>query len=635
MKGTFISADFVEDSNGNIKFLEFNTDTAATQALLSNNPWVNLIELISGSALTGQEITKFHVIHKPSVHQNIVNNLSQSLAESASHITSFTEHREELETIYPTNVTDADDTFILRIAYDENAILDSTYCKDGTNALRLFNENNDLDSAVPYYYSSSTEIINSLNTTLNPNNYPDFVIKSNNTQESVNFFKAGPLLSGSTYVSSSEFTGERISNFTSSFFEQIQNESTVIMNYLYPSETDTDGTVSSLRTYHITYGNTLSSIHLGGYRVYAPLSLPTGSQIDWNESTSSIVELGKKHYHEFSTSNIKENAFMKPGVFETEKIVSSSGETIDVEFIYENYSGSNIELKTIFISGSPDTDSPSEYLSWYHGGNELPSGSFVTSSNVVSVIRNTAVDFTLVGINISGSSEIQYLSPISNVLVYESSSNETKFLPVKQIRSKDEPGYFAYGTDGTLRKIIDNEYIVLNNNTTGSFYSVDVETNDYYFVSDFASVALGIHNNFCFVAGTEVLLSNNDVKNIEDLQEGDEVLSFDVENNKTAISTVGKISSQEANQVVRLTINNEKVIVCTPEHPFYVVGKGYQKAKDLDFGFDLLDSNGNSQFISTVEILDETRMVYNLHNVEPYKNFFVDNLLVHNKPGPT
>ena len=470
MKGTFLSADFIEDSNGNIKFLELNTDTSADGLIrLNSNPWVSLIELISGSSLTGQEITKFHVIHKPAVHQNVVDNLSQSLAESASHIVSFTEHLEELETIYPINVTDADDTFILRLAYDENAILDSTYCKDGTNSLLLFDENNDLDSAVPYYYSSSTQIINSLNTTLNPDNYPDFVVKSNATNESVGFYKAGPVLSGSTYVSSSEFTGERISNFTSSFLESVQNENTIIMNYLYPSETDTDGAVSSIRTYHIVYGNSLDVINLGGGRVYAPFSLPTGSQINWNDSTSSIVQVGKEHYHEFSTSTIKENAFIKPGAFETEKIVSASGETVDVEFIYENYSGSNIELKTIFISGSPDGDAPSDYLAWYHNGNELPSGSYTTSSTVVNVIRSEVEDFSLVGINISGSSETQYISPISNILVYESSSNETKFLPVKQVFSKSEPGYFAYGTDGTLKKIIDTEYIILKNNTTGSF----------------------------------------------------------------------------------------------------------------------------------------------------------------------
>lgn len=650
MKGTFISADFVEDSNGNVKFLEFNTDTSDNQALLSNNPWVNLIELISGSTLTGQEITKFHVIHKPAIHQHIVNSLSQSLANSATHITSFTEHREDIDTIYPINVTDADDTFILRLAYDENAILDSTYCKDGTNALRLFNENNDLDSAVPYYYSSSTEIINSLNTTLNPNNYPDFAVKSNNTTDSVNFFKAGPVLSGSTYVSSSEFTGERISNFTSSFFEQIQNENTVIMNYMYPSETDTDGAVSSIRTYHITYGNTLNSIHLGGYRVYAPFSLPTGSQIDWNESTSSIVAIGKNHYHEFSTSDIKETGRYTSGPFETEKIISSSGEAIGVEFAYENYSGSNIEVRTLFISGSPNTETPSEYLSWYHSGNELPSGSYVTSSNIVHIRRVAEQDFSLVGITISGSSEIQYLSPAGDLLVYESSSNETKFLPVKQIKSKNEPGYFVYGTDGTLKKIIDNEYIIVNHNTTGSFYEIDVEPNDYYFVGDNPNT-FAVHHNpvpFCFPAGTRISLANGDVKNIEDMVVGDSVITFNEETGELEDGNVLSIKTPIHNDIVRYTLSDGTEIESTHDHPYYVNGltiASYNTHKtnklynmpnqvvQINLNDTLTKLDKSTPKINSIEVVNTDAIQTYVIEVDRNSNYFANEILVHNKPA--
>ena len=64
-----------------------------------------LFQLISGSTLTGETITEFHVVYKPSIQEELVENLSQSLNESSVHqITTYTEHREELETIYPTSV---------------------------------------------------------------------------------------------------------------------------------------------------------------------------------------------------------------------------------------------------------------------------------------------------------------------------------------------------------------------------------------------------------------------------------------------------------------------------------------------------------------------------------------------------
>jgi len=628
MKGTFISADFVEDSNGNVKFLELNTDTAGSKSFLSQSGiWDNLITLISGSDLTGLPIDEFHVVFKPAVHQDIIDNLSQSLAENSPHITSFVEHTEELETIYPVTLDDADNKFILRLAYDENAILDSLYCKDGTKSLLLFDENSDLDSCVPYYYSSSEVVVNSLEPTLNNGNLPDFSRKSSNTLESVKFFKAGPYLSGSTYVSSSEFDSQRVADFTSSL---TPDGTSYIMNYLQPSETSTDNAVSSIRTYQIVYGASLSTVNLGGVRQYAPLTLPSGSQIDWNGNTETVVELGKEHYHEFSTSALKEHGFKRPGTFETEKLISSSGDALDVDFIYNNYSGSNIQLKTYFISGSPDTDNPSEYLQWYHVGNQLPSGSYVTSSIVQSVAKIEMEDFTLSALKVDGNDSVQYVSPSSNLLVYESSSNETKFLPVKSININDPAGYYSYNTDGTLQKIVENEYVVLQSGTTGSFYSTDVESFDYYFVGDLGTVAMGLHNA-CFPAGTKISLSNIDSKNIEDIVSGDSILSYNQETDEYENSIVGEVSSHEVKEVVRITFHNGETVTCTPEHPFYVFNKEYQMAKNLEAGFETRTSIGETYRITNVETLQEAHTVYNLHNVGENENFFANKVLVHNK----
>lgn len=651
MKGTFISADFVENSNGDLKFLELNTDTAATPSLLEQDIWSGLFELISGSTLTGTPITEFHVVYKPAVHDNIIDNLSQSLAESASFITTFTLHSEELETIYPSNVQDADDRFILRLAYDENAILDSTYCKDGKESLLLFNENNDLDSCVPYYYSSSAVSVNSLVNTLNTDT-PDFVIKSNNTLESVQFYAAGPHLSGSTYVSSSEFTNQRIANFTSSIFENKGNaDNSYLMNYIQPSETSTDGAVSSIRSYHIVYGASLNTLNLGVVRQYAPLTLPTGSQINWNDSISSSVEIGYEHYHEFSTSNLKEGVFKRPGAFETENVISSSGEALDVEFIHQNWSTSSvIELKTFFISGSPDTDFPSDYLKWSYIGNTLPSGSFISQSLVTGVQKMEVERFSLSALQIEGSNETHYISPVSNLLVYESSSNETKFIPVKSINTTDTAGYFSYNPEGELKRIIKNEFLVMNSGETGSFYSIDVEANDYYFVGDLGSVAIAMHN-CCFVAGTEVSLENGDVKNIEDVVIGDAVVSYNHEKSEKEIKQVIDIKTPIQTDIVTYKLSNGKEITSTHDHPYYLSDNSissYSPEKtnhlnsigsyniegvvnQIKVGDKLVDIDGNH--IEILEIIESDKVstqTYTL-SIEDNHNFYANEILVHNK----
>ena len=80
MKGTFISADFAQDSSGSLKFLEINTDTTLGGKLPEGDGfWNNLIQLISGSSLTGENITEFHVVYKKQIHSNLVSVLSSSL----------------------------------------------------------------------------------------------------------------------------------------------------------------------------------------------------------------------------------------------------------------------------------------------------------------------------------------------------------------------------------------------------------------------------------------------------------------------------------------------------------------------------------------------------------------------------
>ena len=128
MKGTLFSADFATDGSDNLRLLEINTDTGIASSsfgLFDFSPLYNVLN--SGS------IDKIHVVYKD--HQTeFINFFSQSLVtQYTGSISSFDRTIEEGNTIYPSTITDAADKFILRLAYDEAAILDSTYAKNNLN----------------------------------------------------------------------------------------------------------------------------------------------------------------------------------------------------------------------------------------------------------------------------------------------------------------------------------------------------------------------------------------------------------------------------------------------------------------------------------------------------------------------
>jgi hypothetical protein len=141
MKGTLFSADFALSSDNELKLIEINTDTTIATPNLGFFDYSDFI-----SVLLNNNITKVTVIHKPVYHQTLVDHLSSELTASAPFITTFTEVHESATSIYPTNVEDDEDLFILRISYDDSSIFDSEYAAGSINLLKLFVDYNESDS---------------------------------------------------------------------------------------------------------------------------------------------------------------------------------------------------------------------------------------------------------------------------------------------------------------------------------------------------------------------------------------------------------------------------------------------------------------------------------------------------------
>ena len=145
---------------------------------------------------------------------------------------------------------------------------------------------------------------------------------------------------------------------------------------------------------------------------------------------------------------------------------------------------------------------------------------------------------------------------------------------------------------------------------------------------------LGSSLSVCFVAGTEVAAEFG-LTAIENIKEGDYVWATDPDTGETELKRVVQTFVNQTNELLHITVNGEE-IVTTPEHPFYVPGKGWTSAICLRAGDMLVMLNGEYAIVERIqhEILESPITVYNFE-VEDFHSYYVgkSSILVHNDCG--
>jgi RHS repeat-associated protein len=141
----------------------------------------------------------------------------------------------------------------------------------------------------------------------------------------------------------------------------------------------------------------------------------------------------------------------------------------------------------------------------------------------------------------------------------------------------------------------------------------------------------------CFVEGTPVVLADGTTKPIEQVQVGDRVLARDEESGKIEAKRVTQVFERETEATLVLTFANGEQIETTPEHPFYVEGRGFVAAGQLAIGTAIVTRAGPAVKLTQVERKAGAKKVYNFE-VEDLHTYFVGKadggLWVHNRCDP-
>ncbi len=151
-----------------------------------------------------------------------------------------------------------------------------------------------------------------------------------------------------------------------------------------------------------------------------------------------------------------------------------------------------------------------------------------------------------------------------------------------------------------------------------------------------ASRVAQIAKDACFVAGTMILMADGSKKPIEEIQPGDLVMSRDEATGKTEAKEVVRVFERGSNALVVISLANGEEIKTTPEHPFWVEGKGWTIAGDLKT-VDRLTTTSSTSSIASIQWKRTPTKVYNFE-VKDYHTFFVSangtDVWVHNQCKP-
>ena len=412
------------------------------------------------------------------------------------------------------------------------------------------------------------------------------------------------------------------------FIDDVKVDGEIIQQFNYHSSSLSNNKLSSYRSFNIVYGSNLDCVEVCSYKVNSSFEVPSSLSDEYNASSASNL-LSDKHYFEYSTNFIK---FGLNGLHEDHKIYKSDDSVVTLG----NAAVGDI-MKSYFISGSPQVEQDYIIKAWSHSGSTLPSGSYVTSSAVVFKDSAAIKHGSLVEVLIDD--EPIYCGTGKQFLIYDSGSNTIRYELAGFLDADD---HYLVDLDGNI-KDIDSASLYLTPDNI-NIVELDLEDTDTYIISGSTDINGAVsHNAPCFVAGTQIETEDG-IKNIEDIDAGDIVLTYNHATNETQYKEVRQVCMCSKEKTVVYTFDNNKTLEGTFDHPLYCSEKGYVSYKpnltsemydlvveQIEIGDKILTANNEEVRVIDMEESPVLKTVYNLKKVEDNHNFFANGILAHNR----
>jgi hypothetical protein len=134
----------------------------------------------------------------------------------------------------------------------------------------------------------------------------------------------------------------------------------------------------------------------------------------------------------------------------------------------------------------------------------------------------------------------------------------------------------------------------------------------------------------CFTAGTDVAMADGTTEDIEAVEAGDEVATWDPATGERTVGKVARTFVLEADGVCVLRFADGDVIEATAEHPFFVPGRGWIYAAGLKTGDRVKSTFASSAVVSVTYRAGATK-VYNFEVARTHTYYVGAGKLVHNR----
>ena len=638
MKAVLIGSDYILDGNGNVKLIETNTNTSIYDSMINELDYSELISLIQSNSISelvyiysGEQ---YH--HDNNFPMGIDLDLDRKLAEIASG-SSLTYDKYEVSrtAITVPYIEDSPTKLIIRQAYDATALIDETYCANKANLQELIK---DEVYAIPTSINTSTINVNTLVEI--PSTEPNIVVKSIHPMYDNTIY---PQLHTISNLSELETIKEGL---TDDYFVQ---------KFVNAEENILGGHYSIIRSLDLIYGSNLDTIHLGSYHCSSTVALSAWD----NEYVNNTSVLTNKSRIKWITKRVTLDQETQYHIDGETVIVNDSGSYIGINDI-----SVGTRVKSLNFSNLQSAEEYTKLNLWTSSFAETENSLVVGTADVVQ-FKSSSFDGLVVQIG-TANGMVWDDVPSSTYYIQLSGSNTTKFKKSNYLEIGDE--IITLDNDNNTLSKVAITSVSASFVESKMIYELDVEDKDLFIsvLDEIENTSIIQHNPCwctqyscgsyscqsncaqcdaaCFTGDALISTPDGD-RRIDEIEEGDEVLSYDFDNNIIIHSKViGLWKSQYDNNLV--IINNIET-KATIGHPFAVKDingnikwAAYDKTFDADFhvGLDIENLKIGEHYmylddswvlIEDIKLQPFTGLVYNL-SLENVHNYFAENLLVHN-----